>query len=96
MHLLVSWIAYGASPAPGSVDFETMDQGLRSGVHTSQAVVIRNEAAWNRLWIEHKKKGAFDVTPPVMDFSKEMVAAFFLGGTPHGWLFCQCHRNFHF
>jgi hypothetical protein len=82
--LLASCIGYGASPVPGSVDFETIERGLQSGVHTSKAVVILGQTAWKRLWMVHKKTGASDATPPAVDFSKEMVIAVFLGERPTG------------
>ncbi len=84
--LFLSCSICGGNAAPNPVSFETIEQGLQSGVHASKAVVIRDETAWNSLWMEHKKNLASDTTVPVpaVDFSKEMVIAVFLGVRPTG------------
>jgi hypothetical protein len=73
----------GIGTAASPVLFETIEHGGNSGVRTGKLVVIRDEAAWKKLWMEHKKNRTGDPPPPI-DFSKEMVISVFLGVRPSG------------
>jgi len=77
---LLSLLCLGTGRAePKSLDFQTIEQGLRSGIQVPRTVLIRNESAWKNLWIEHERGLSTAPAAPVMDFSKEMVIAVFLG-----------------
>jgi hypothetical protein len=52
-----------------------LDRGTHSNIDGSRQVVVRDAAAWGTLWKQH----AGDRPMPVVDFSKEAVAAVFLG-----------------
>lgn len=70
-------------PSSAGVAFETIDQGIRSGIRDHRELVIRDYEGWQTLWEEHVvgqlSKSPF---PPPVDFSQEMVIAFFLGEKP--------------
>jgi hypothetical protein len=51
-----------------------------SAITGPREVVVRSSADWNALWKEH---GSTQPVPAV-DFSKELVAAVFLGSRPTG------------
>jgi hypothetical protein len=55
-----------------------VEQGAQSHVEAARQVVARTAAEWTALWRDHH--GAGDL-PPV-DFSKEVIAAVFLGTRP--------------
>ena len=63
------------------VPFTTVALGSQSGVEERRDVVVRTTAEWERLWREHD---AGQSTVPAVDFSREMVAAVFLGTRPTG------------
>jgi len=66
----------------GTVSFETVDRGIHSGVRGSRHLVVREPAAWADLWAEHVA-GRVPAPPvPSVDFSREMVVAFFWGEKP--------------
>jgi len=73
----------GGTSAPAlSVPFETIDQGVHSGIRSGRQLVVRDSAAWAALWAEHIA-GRVSAPPlPVIDFAREMVIAFFLGEKP--------------
>ena len=54
--------------------------GSNSGVTEPKQVVVRTAAEWNALWKTH----AAEEPAPAIDFSKELVAAVFLGTRPTG------------
>jgi hypothetical protein len=66
----------------------TIAQGSMSGIEEPRQVVIRVQAEWAALWKEH---GSSDPLPMV-DFTKEMVAAVFLGTRPTGGFSVQIPR----
>jgi len=70
-------------PVPiSSAPFDTIDQGIHSGIKESRQLVVRDPAAWAALWAEHIA-GRVSAPPlPVIDFAREMVIAFFLGEKP--------------
>ncbi len=59
------------------IAFQTVDVNLNSGIKTAQNSVIKDNAAWVKLWAAHTNNGV--VPPPAIDFSKRMVVAIFLG-----------------
>nr|WP_316642689.1 hypothetical protein [uncultured Roseateles sp.] len=66
--------------------FQSLEQGNLSGVTTAQNTVVRDATAWAALWAQHKKAtgSTTPVTPPAVDFAKDMVVAVFLGNSPGG------------
>jgi hypothetical protein len=68
------------------IAFETIASDGQSGVTQARTVVVKDAAAFDKLWAEH---GKFRVPPPAMpkvDFSQQMVLAVFDGTQPTG-----CH-----
>ena len=53
----------------------TIEKGDQSNVDDAKQVLIRTEAEWARLWLEH----ASERKRPAIDFSKEMVVGVFMG-----------------
>lgn len=65
-----------------TIGFKTLDRGTHSGIRDQRALVIRDWAIWDALWKEHTA-GRLPPPPlPTVDFSREMVVAFFLGEKP--------------
>src|SRR5690606_25162826 len=58
----------------------TVAQGDMSEIDTAREAVARTPAEWSALWKSHGGEGA----PGAVDFSKQMVAAVFLGTRPTG------------
>jgi hypothetical protein len=61
------------------VPFQSIARGARSGIRDASQMVIRDQEQWKALWQKHT---AIDTAPPplpAVDFSKEIVAAVFLG-----------------
>ena len=56
----------------------TIDKGTESNVDDAKTVVVRDAAAWKKLWQGH----APDRALPAVDFSREMVVAVFMGSRP--------------
>jgi len=75
---MLSLIAILALEAGPSVT--TVARGPMSAIAGSKEVVVRSNAEWTALWKDH---GSSQPVPTV-DFSKEMVAAVFLGSRPTG------------
>jgi len=64
------------------IPFETVDQGVQSGVLAEGGRIVRDPVAWEALWAEHVA-GRVPAPPlPPVDFSREMVLAYFLGEKP--------------
>lgn len=80
MLLLAAWLQAGVPPAPPvhKAMLRTIDKGTESNVDDAKTVVVRDAAAWRKLWQGH----APDRALPAVDFSKEMVVAVFLGSRP--------------
>lgn len=66
------------------LSFETVDQGTSSGIRDPRQVVVRDAETWAALWYQHTT--GVDPRPPVpgVDFTEEMLVAFFLGEKPTG------------
>jgi hypothetical protein len=64
---------------PRALAWRTLAKGAQSGLAAPRREVLRDEAAWLRLWAAHAADlGAIRLPPPV-DFAKEMVLAVALG-----------------
>jgi hypothetical protein len=64
--------------AASDVLFQTADVTSLSGVHEERTVVVKDEAAWIRLWNEH----APGRDRPAVDFASQMVVGVFMGSGP--------------
>jgi hypothetical protein len=49
-----------------------------SNIHEERTVVVKDDAAWTRLWNEH----APDRAKPAVDFTSHMVVGVFMGNGP--------------
>ena len=72
--------------APGedaamSSPFETIERGFHSGLREARAEAIRGAASWAALWRAHvgPSPAGEEKSAPFVDFTQEMVLAFFLG-----------------
>jgi hypothetical protein len=61
--------------AASDIFFQTADATSLSGIHEERTVVVKDEAAWTRLWDEH----APGRTRPAVDFASQMVVGVFMG-----------------
>lgn len=66
---------------PDNLNFAEIERTTRSLFQTADNRVIRDAAAWEKLWAEHAGREA---KLPAVDFSKQMVIATFLGNRPNG------------
>jgi hypothetical protein len=57
----------------------TIEKGDQSNVDDAKQVLVRTDAEWTKLWLQH----APDRPRPAVDFSKEMVVGLFLGSRPN-------------
>lgn len=75
MVYFIALLALAAGP-----EMTTIARGPMSAITDARQVVVRSSAEWEALWKEH------GVTQPlpVVNFSKEIVAAVFLGSRPTG------------
>jgi hypothetical protein len=74
--LLAAWLQAGApAPTVHGPMLRTIDKGAESNIDDAKTVVVRDAAAWQKLWHGHAPNRAL----PAVDFSKEMVVAVFLG-----------------
>lgn len=64
----------------GSVQMTTIDRGTMSGIDRPLQQIVRSADEWQALWTRHESNQPL----PVVDFSKEMVAAVALGTRPTG------------
>ncbi len=64
--------------AASAVPVRTIAAGARSDIASARQVIVRSPAEWTALWQEH----ADSRTRPEVDFSRDMVAAIFLGSRP--------------
>jgi hypothetical protein len=66
--------------------FERVARDSFSGVHEKKNVVIRDEAAWARLWAEHTAGRIPALALPKIDFTNKMLVGVFAGDSSSG-----CH-----
>lgn len=71
--------------AAAAVAFTTIDQSKTSRIDAPRTVVVKDGAAWRRLWAEH---AGSEMPPPQVDFAADMVVGVFLGSRPSG-----CHST---
>ncbi|MGH7301983.1 MAG: protease complex subunit PrcB family protein [Candidatus Rokuibacteriota bacterium] len=67
-----------------TVPFSTLAKGLASGVDQPTRIVVRSQNDWAALWSRHMRTPAAPPPPPSVDFSRDMVAALFMGERPTG------------
>ena len=63
---------------PAGLPMRTVDKGQSSQIDKAKQVSARTPDAWATLWSGH----AGGRTPPNVDFTKDVVAAVFLGSRP--------------
>lgn len=74
----------GSGRAPAEVSFEAILDEVTSGLHERRREVVRDEAAWVRLWAEiHEGVTPRPALPPV-DFSRDMLIAVATGTRSSG------------
>lgn len=59
--------------------FSTLAKGFQSGVREPAQVVIRSRDDWVAFWGRHTRTQAGPPALPSVDFSREMIAALFMG-----------------
>lgn len=64
--------------AASDIIFRTADATSLSGIQEARTVVVKDEAAWTRLWNEH----APGRDKPAVDFASQMVVGVFMGNGP--------------
>jgi hypothetical protein len=67
-----------------TVPFSTLAKGLASGVDQPAQIVVRSQNDWAALWSRHMGTQTAPPPPPSVDFSRDMVAALFMGERPTG------------
>lgn len=72
-------VLLAASPILASEDWSKIE-GQRSGIAEARFVGVTDQAAWEKLWREHDARSPV----PAVDFTKESVAAVFLGERASG------------
>lgn len=75
--LFATTMAAAAPPMP--VPFETLAEGLQSGILVPTQEVVRTGAAWRALWARHASGAGPAQAMPEVDFSRFMVVAVFSG-----------------
>jgi hypothetical protein len=65
-----------------SIPVKTLVGSDYSAIRLAQNLMIKDSAAWNKLWAQHTNNSG--VVTPTVDFTKRMVAAIFLGEKPSG------------
>lgn len=85
--------AFGApAPAPevpvasSALAYQSIARANQSGVSTKRNVVIKDQAAWARLWAEHVGPLSPAPTLPQVDFTRQLLIGVFAGELPSG---CQ-------
>lgn len=69
----------GCEEAVQEISFETIDKSSYGGVREKKEIVIKNFEDWETIWKEVKSIQISVPETPVVDFSKEMVVALFMG-----------------
>lgn len=80
-------LAAGGCTTPASghkLSWRTLSRGLTSGLQEPRRLVLRDEAAYLRVWAEHAADVNRPALPPNVDFSREMVVLLALGTRPTG------------
>jgi hypothetical protein len=72
-------------PAAGTgITFETVAKDTFSGVTAAQTVVIKDQAAWDKLWAQHAAGRTPAPSQPKVDFTRKMLLAVFAGDYASG------------
>lgn len=72
-------------PKPGSaLAFQNVASDPISGVVTPKQVVVKDAAAWTRLWAEHTRNRSPAPALPQIDFGRQMLLAVFSGEHANG------------
>jgi len=72
-------------PAAGTaVTFDTVAKDTFSGVTAPQTVVIKDQAAWDKLWAQHTAGRTPVPAQPKVDFTRKMLLAVFAGDYASG------------
>lgn len=71
-------LALALTAPPHALPVQVIAQGPLSDIATARHVVVRDAAAWRKLWHEH----GVTKLPPEVDFSRNMVVGVFLGSRP--------------
>jgi hypothetical protein len=61
-----------------TVPMRSIDKGVMSNMDDGRQASARSVEEWSKLWVQH----AGERTRPAVDFTKEVVAAVFLGTRP--------------
>jgi hypothetical protein len=66
-------------PAGTGIGYATLVKSFSSGIKDTQNVVIRDQAAWQKLWSAHVANLGQAPAAPMIDFSRQMVVGVFAG-----------------
>lgn len=66
------------------VPFVSIASGVTSGIAVRREITITSPEAWGTLWAEHAYAIGQAGPAPLVDFSREVVIAIFLGTRPSG------------
>jgi hypothetical protein len=66
-------------PAGTTITYETVARDNLSGVTARQTVVIKDQAAWDKLWSQHIAGRTPVPAAPKVDFTRKMLVALFAG-----------------
>ena len=77
-------VVQAASNPANKISFQTIAKGVRSGIRESLQTAARSQSDWEGLWRKHVSNQTNPPPPPAVDFTKEIVAAVFLGERPTG------------
>jgi hypothetical protein len=69
--------------------FESLSSGIFSGVQAAQKVVIKDKAAFTKLWADTHKNASNALALPEIDFGSTMVIGVYQGEQPNA---CQTSR----
>ncbi len=86
----------GGSPETGSIAFESIARGSRSGIHEPRRVVIRDPQAFAALWAEHTRGESPPRPLPEVDFATSLVVGVFAGtrsSSGHGVEIVSCRET---
>jgi len=78
MILLMVAVLVGTMTQASGSGPRTVEKGDQSSVEDAKQVLVRTDAEWTQLYRQHN----FDKPAPKIDFSKEMIAAVFMGSRP--------------
>lgn len=67
-----------------SLTFESVAADAFSGVKTAKNVVLKDAAAWHKLWAEHAGNRSPAPPLPAVDFSRQMLVGVFAGEHANG------------